>query len=91
MLQMEVVREPDGQVHLGELTIIPCFVSGAGNVGNDYQPCLIPEDDEYSISRVMKKLEGTFHLQKLTVSYRQDLNPTTSTEAAKTTEGGGTT
>lgn len=82
ILQMQVVREPEGQVHLGELTIIPCFVSGAGNVGNDYQPCPIPEDDTYSIDRVMKKLDGTFHLNKLVVSYRQDLNPTTATEAA---------
>ena len=91
VLQMQVVREPDGQVHLGELNIIPCFVSGAGNVGNDYQPCPIPEDDQYSIDRVMKKLDGSFHLQKLVVSYRQDLNPTTSTDAPKSTDGGGNT
>ena len=91
VLQMQVGREPDGQVHLGELNIIPCFVSGAGNVGNDYQPCPIPEDDQYSIDRVMKKLDGSFHLQKLVVSYRQDLNTTTPTVAPKSTDGGGNT
>ena len=86
ILQMQIVREVDGSVHLGELTIIPCFVSGAGNVGNDYQPCpMDPEADADAYQRVLKKLDGSFHLQKLVVSYREDLNPTDPTEG--TTDG----
>lgn len=90
ILQMQVVREPDGTVHLGELSIIPCFVTGTGNVGNDYQPCpMDPEADADAYKRVLKKLDGSFHLQKLVVSYRGDLNPTTSTEAAASSDTSG--
>ena len=58
LVQQEVIREPDGTVRLGELTLIPCSVSGSP-YKNDFQPTPYPQDSrEYE--RVMEKLNGTF-------------------------------
>ena len=87
IIQTQIVRELDGSVHLGEMTIIPCFVSGAGSYGNDYQPCpMDPNTDAEVYERVMKKLNGTYPLKNLVVGYREDLNPTTPTEPGASTE-----
>jgi poly-gamma-glutamate synthesis protein (capsule biosynthesis protein) len=58
LVQQEVLREPDGTVRLGELTLVPCSVSGSP-YKNDFQPTPYPQDSrEYE--RVMEKLNGTF-------------------------------
>jgi poly-gamma-glutamate synthesis protein (capsule biosynthesis protein) len=58
LVQQEVIREPDGTVRLGELTLIPCSVSASSNK-NDFQPTPYSQDSrEYE--RVMEKLNGTF-------------------------------
>ena len=80
ILQQEFIRYPDGTLEMGELIIIPCYVTGIINEwGNDYQPLPIPETDEEAYQRVLTKLAGKFHLTKLYVPYRDDLNPTDPT------------
>lgn len=71
ILQQTVIREPDGSVHLGELTMIPCSLSSVSTT-NDFQPTpLEPGTDAYE--RVLSKLEGTFGKTRLQVDYRPDL------------------
>ena len=80
ILQQEFIRYPDGTLEMGELTIIPCYVTGIINEwGNDYQPMPIPVTDEEAYQRVLTKLAGKYHLTNLHVPYRDDLNPTDST------------
>lgn len=79
IIQQQIVREPDGTVHLGEMTIIPCHVSGILSWGNDYQPTPMEVGSKY-YDRVMSKLDGSFELEGADVPYRDDLNkdPTTA-------------
>ncbi len=81
ILQVDVIRELDGTVHMGEVNIIPCHVSGILTYGNDYQPVpMDPETEQEAIARVYKKLNGTYEKDRLPVAYRDDLNPTTPPE-----------
>lgn len=91
ILQQEFIRYPDGTLEMGELTIIPCYVSGILEYGNDYQPMPIPETDADAYQRVLTKLAGKYHLTNLYVPYRDDLNTTGSTGSTDTTEGTGST
>ena len=86
ILQQEFIRYPDGTLEMGELTIIPCYVSGILEYGNDYQPMPIPETDETAYQRVLTKLAGKYHLTNLYVSYRDDLNTTAPAEDTASTE-----
>lgn len=58
LLQQEVIREPDGTVRLGELTIVPCSVSSEP-YRNNFQPTPYEEGSE-AYERVLQKLSGTF-------------------------------
>ena len=89
ILQQEFIRYPDGTLEMGELTIIPCYVSGILEYGNDYQPMPIPETDETAYQRVLTKLAGKYHLTNLYVSYRDDLNTTAPADTTVSTEGTG--
>ena len=99
VLQQEFIRYPDGTLEMGELTIIPCYVSGIVlEWGNDYQPTPIPETDETAYQRVLSKLSGTWPYTNLYVPYRDDLYGTTApgttdstgdTGSADSTEGTG--
>ncbi len=95
ILQQEFIRYPDGTLEMGELTIIPCYVTGIVNDwGNDYQPMPIPETDQEAYQRVLTKLAGKYHLTNLHVSYRDDLNttgPTDSTGETGSTDATGAT
>lgn len=89
ILQQQFIRYPDGTLEMGELTIIPCYVTGIVNDwGNDYQPMPIPETDVDAYQRVLSKLDGTFPYTNLYVPYRDDLFPTTGTDS---TDGTGET
>lgn len=75
ILQQKVIREADGTIRLGGLVKIPCYVSGTPKTGNDYQPMpMDPERDAEAYDRVLRKLSGEYELDKLHVSYRDDLN-----------------
>ncbi len=65
VLQQTVIREPDGTVHLGELTMIPCSVSSVP-IRNNFQPTPFEEGTE-DYERAMSKLTGTFKGYNLTV------------------------
>lgn len=56
VVQQEVIREPDGEVHLGQTTVIPvCISSITGR--NDFQPTpYAPDDPGYE--RTLAKLDG---------------------------------
>lgn len=58
LLQQEVIREPDGTVHLGSLTIVPCSISSVATP-NNYQPTPY-EVGSAEYERVLRKLNGTF-------------------------------
>lgn len=58
IVRQEVIREPDGTVRLGELTLIPCSISSE-KYRNNYQPTPYPEDSE-EYERVISKLDGSF-------------------------------
>jgi poly-gamma-glutamate synthesis protein (capsule biosynthesis protein) len=67
MLQQEIIRDPDGTVSLGELTIIPVSCSSLP-AQNNFQPTPYEEgSDEYN--RVISKLDGSFKGYDLTVNY----------------------
>ena len=71
ILQQSIIRESDGTVHLGELTIIPCSLSSVSHI-NDFQPTpMEPGTEEYD--RVLRKLDGSFGQMRLPVSYRPEL------------------
>ena len=73
LIQLEVIRDEDGSISLGELTIVPVSVSSMA-VQNNFQPTPYePGSDEYD--RAMSKLDGTFTGPDLVVNY-DHLKPT---------------
>lgn len=58
LLQQEVIRDAQGNVTLGELTIVPCNVSSVAG-RNNFQPTPYAEGGE-EYSRVLSKLDGSF-------------------------------
>lgn len=58
VLQQEIIRDPDGTVRLGELTMIPCSVSSISD-RNNFQPTPYEEGTE-EYTRAMSKLDGTW-------------------------------
>lgn len=55
LLQQEILRDPEGNVRLGELTIVPCCISSIES-RNNYQPTpYAPESEDYG--RVLEKLQ----------------------------------
>lgn len=58
LFQQEVIRNSEGEISLGELTIVPCSISSVPT-RNDFQPTpLEPGTEAYD--RVISKLDGTF-------------------------------
>ena len=73
ILQMEVIRDLEGNVSLGELTIIPVSISSRSGQ-NNFQP--IPyEEGTKEYERTMSKLDGSFTGPDLVVDY-SDMRPT---------------
>ena len=71
IIQQTVIREPDGNVHLGEMTIIPCSLSSVSHT-NDFKPTPL-EPDTNSYDRVLSKLDGTYDKTKISISSRPEL------------------
>ena len=57
-VQQEVIREVDGTVHLGALTIIPCSISTNPHQ-NDFRPTPNAADSK-EYARIMSKLDGSY-------------------------------
>lgn len=71
ILRQTVIREPDGTVHLGALTRIPCRLSSV-ETHNDFQPTPYePESAEYL--RTLSKLDGSWEKTQLSASNRPEL------------------
>jgi len=66
MIRVEILREEDGSVRLGEWTAIPCSVSSEED-WNNYQPTPYAEGSE-GYERVMSKLSGTWKIDHLNIS-----------------------
>ena len=91
VVQLEVVRELDGTIHLGEMTIIPVSISSM-NVQNNFQPTpYTPGSTEYD--RTLSKLDGTFTGPDLNVDYShlKPTEPPTEPPAGEDTGDGGET
>lgn len=73
LIQLEVIRDADGSICLGELTLIPVSVSSMP-VQNNFQPTPYKEGTE-EYDRAMSKLDGTFTGPDLVVNY-DHLKPT---------------
>ena len=71
IIQQTVIQEPDGTLHLGEMTLIPCSLSSVSNT-NDFQPTPLEPGTE-SYERVLAKLSGTYDKAKISVSSRPEL------------------
>ena len=67
VVQMQVIREYDGTIRFGELTIIPICISSVSD-RNNYQPTPYPEGSE-AYNRVLEKLEGTYSGPNVTPGY----------------------
>ena len=73
LVQLEVIREEDGSIRLGELKCIPMSVSSM-EVQNNFQPTPYKEGSK-EYDRVMSKLDGSFTGPDLNVNY-DHLKPT---------------
>ena len=58
LLQQEVIREADGTIRLGELTIVPCGVNSEGST-NNFQPTPY-EPGSANYEKVLSKLDGSY-------------------------------
>lgn len=67
IVQQEVIRETDGTVHLGELTIVPICISSTRSY-NDYRPTPEEEGSE-AYERILSKLDGSYQGPDLVVDY----------------------
>lgn len=67
ILQQEIIRDKDGSIRLGELTIIPASCSSVGD-RNNYQPTPYEEGTE-EYARVISKLDGSWEGPNLHVGY----------------------
>jgi len=88
LLQLDVIRDENGKVSLGDLTAIPCsYKNAAGH--NSFQPTPLEEGADYD--RIMKKLGGSFTGGNLKVDYSK-LDPKPETPAPDTgSSSGGST
>jgi poly-gamma-glutamate synthesis protein (capsule biosynthesis protein) len=67
VIQQQIVREPDGTVRLGEMTVIPICISSVSD-RNNYQPIPYPADSD-AYKRVLEKLNGTYSGPNVTPGY----------------------
>ena len=67
VIQQQIVREPDGTVRLGEMTVIPICISSVPD-RNNYQPIPYPADSD-AYNRVLEKLNGTYSGPNVTPGY----------------------
>lgn len=58
LIQIDVIRDLEGNVSMGELTVVPCCISSVSG-SNNYQPTPYREGSD-GYNRVMEKLNGTW-------------------------------
>jgi len=90
LVQLDVIRDENGKVRLGELTIIPCSIS-SNSKQNNFQPTPLEEGSE-RYNQVLSKLDGSFNGPNLVVDYSKlDPKPEETTPPATQPSGGGET
>ncbi len=67
LIQMEILRDPDGTIRLGQMHKIPICISSVSD-RNNYQPIPYEEGSE-GYNRVMEKLNGTYNGPNVTPGY----------------------
>lgn len=67
IIQQEIIRDREGNVSLGEMTIIPVAITSVPDK-NNYQPMPLEEGTE-QYQRILTKLDGTFKGSNLVVDY----------------------
>jgi len=72
ILQQEIIRDENGNVTLGELTILPVSISSVEDT-NNYQPTPCEEGSE-QYDRILSKLDGSFEGKNLVVDYSDQKN-----------------
>lgn len=83
ILQQQILRDENGNISLGELTVIPCSVSSQ-SIRNDFQP--VPyEPGSAAYDRVLTKLDGSFAGDDIDLSYRDQFTTPTQPEETETT------
>ena len=89
IIQQEVIRDIDGTVRLGEMTIIPVSITSL-SAQNNFQPTPCEEGSE-RYDRVLSKLDGTFKGPDLVVDYSfmDPTEPSTEPPTEAPTEGEG--
>jgi len=83
--QVEILRDEDGKVSLGELILTPVSISSVTKQ-NNFQPTPYREGSE-EYKRTMSKLDGTFDGPDLVVDY-SFLDPTESTDSTEPEDTG---
>ena len=58
LVQQEVIRDVDGSISLGKLTVVPCSISSVTNL-NNFQPTPYEEGSK-NYEKAMSKLNGTY-------------------------------
>ena len=87
LLQLDVIRDENGKVSLGDLTVIPCTYKAASGQ-NSFQPTPLEEGAEYD--RILKKLGGSFTGGNLKVDYSKlDPKPAETTPPVQETPDSG--
>ena len=86
IIQQEVIRDIDGTVRLGEMTIIPISITSL-SAQNNFQPTPCEEGSE-RYDRVLSKLDGSFSGPDLKVDYSfmDPTEPPTEAPTAAPTE-----
>ena len=86
IVQLKVIKNPNGTLTTGEYEVIPCCLSSVPSV-NDYCPTPYEKDSE-EYKRTLTKLDGTWTGKDLNVDYSHyhQNSDTTSTPSTKPTE-----
>ena len=82
--QLEIIKDPSGKIHVGQLDLIPACISSAEGY-NNYQPTPYEEGTE-AYDRVMDKLNGNFTGSDLTVNYEEEPDEPAAETTAEATD-----
>lgn len=82
-VQLEVIRNPNGKVEIGELYIFPCSMTSLSTAQNNFQPRLL-EAGNWQYNQILRKLSDTSAIPGATTA------ATTATTAAESTAGAAT-
>ena len=83
VLQQQIIRDAEGNISLGSLSVIPCSVSSVTG-RNDVQPTPYEAGSE-GFDRTLQKLNGTYEGSDIDLGYRDQYTKPTETTQPETT------